>query len=72
MPANPIKGVTYVNVAETLSGGTPNPQRLANNTFGELTWLTTVPKKWDDKFYLYPIPETDRLLNPKLGQNPGW
>jgi hypothetical protein len=72
MPANPVKGVTYVNVAETLSGGTPNPQRLANNTFGELTWLTNVPKKWDDKFYLYPIPETDRLLNPKLGQNPGW
>jgi hypothetical protein len=72
MPANPVKGVTYVNVAETISGGTPNPQRLAHDTYGELTWLTTVPKKWDDKFYLYPIPETDRLLNPKLGQNPGW
>ncbi|MDQ3291618.1 MAG: RagB/SusD family nutrient uptake outer membrane protein [Bacteroidota bacterium] len=72
MPANPVPGVTYVNVAETISGGTSNPQRLSNDTSGELTWLNNIPRNWEAKHYLYPIPETDRLLNPKLGQNPGW
>jgi hypothetical protein len=70
-PATQLPGVTYVNVAPTISGGV-NPQRLSNDTEGELTWLNNVQRKWDDKYYLYPIPETDRLMNPKLGQNPGW
>jgi hypothetical protein len=70
-PAVLITGVTYVNVAETISGGV-NPQRLSHDTYGELTWLNNVTRKWEDKHYLYPIPESDRLLNPKLGQNPGW
>jgi len=70
-PATTLPGVTYVNVAETIKSGA-NPQRLSNNTSGELTWLTDVKRAWDDKFYLYPIPENDRQVNPKLGQNPGW
>lgn len=70
-PATTISGVTYISVAATTTSGA-NPQRLANDTFGELTWLTTVPRKWDDKFYLYPIPYNDLQVNPKLGQNPGW
>jgi hypothetical protein len=72
LPTNRVPGVTYVNVAETISGGTPNPQRLSQDTHGELTWLNNIPRNWENKHYLYPIPETDRLLNPKLGQNPGW
>jgi hypothetical protein len=71
MPANRVPGVNYINVAPTLNGG-PNPQRLSNNTSGELTWLTTTQRVFTDKNYLYPIPETDRLFNPALGQNPGW
>jgi len=70
-PATQQAGVTYVNVAETING-VPNPQRLKNDTSGELTWLSNLPRRWDDKYYLYPIPETDRLLNPAIGQNPGW
>ncbi len=27
---------------------------------------------WNTKYYLYPIPENERTLNPNLGQNPGW
>lgn len=79
MPASPVKGVTYVNVAPTLSGGTANPQRLTNGTSGELTWLNNVERRWyyegettPEKRYLYPIPESERLLNTNLGQNPGW
>ncbi|NBA84631.1 RagB/SusD family nutrient uptake outer membrane protein [Emticicia sp. CRIBPO] len=70
-PATSLPGVTYINVAETVSG-VANPQRLSNDTSGELTWLNNIPRKWNDRYYLYPIPETDRLLNPALGQNPGW
>lgn len=66
-----LPGVTYINVAETING-LPNPQRLEHDTYGELTWLTNIPRKWNEKYYLYPIPESDRLLNPALGQNPGW
>jgi len=70
-PATQAPGITYVNVAETVNG-VPNPQRLKNDTYGELTWLTNITRKWDDKFYLYPIPTADLQINPKLGQNPGW
>lgn len=70
-PAQRINGVTYINVAPTISGGT-NPQQLKNGTSGELTWLNNIPRKWDEKYYLYPIPRKDYLLNPNLGQNPGW
>jgi len=27
---------------------------------------------WDDKMYLYPIPQVARNINPDLGQNTGW
>lgn len=71
-PATQVSGVTYINVAETLTGGTKNPQRLSNDTYGELTWLTNVERAWEEKHYLYPIPEADLQLNPKLGQNTLW
>jgi hypothetical protein len=63
--------LTYVDVSETVSGKA-NPQRLKDGTSGELTWLNTVPREWNDKMYFYPIPQTDVITNPNLGQNPGW
>ena len=33
---------------------------------------TTVNRQWDEKYYLYPIPQTEVKKNPNLGQNPGW
>ena len=63
--------LTYVDVSETVAGKT-NSQLLKNGTSGELTWLNNVPREWEDKMYYYPIPETDLLANPALGQNPGW
>ena len=72
-PQNPLPGVTYVNVSPTISSGV-NPQQLSNTTSGEITWLRNIARKWydDDRQYLYPIPENDRLMNPALGQNPYW
>jgi hypothetical protein len=44
---------------------------LSNGTSGEIIWNAGA-REWLDKKYLYPIPETDRVKNPALGQNPGW
>ena len=33
---------------------------------------TTVTRQWNDKYNLYPIPQTELKKNPKLGQNQGW
>jgi hypothetical protein len=67
-----IAGVTFINVSPTLTGGAVNPQKLSGGTIGEITWLTNTVRKWEDKKYLYPIPTSDMLINPKLVQNPGW
>ncbi|MEJ7691846.1 RagB/SusD family nutrient uptake outer membrane protein [Daejeonella sp.] len=69
-PAN-IAGVTFVDVSPKIGSAT-NSQQLKNGTSGELTWMNEISRKWNDKQYFYPIPQTDLLKNPKLGQNPGW
>jgi len=61
----------YVNVSAMI-GTNQNSQRLKNDTYGELTWMNNLERVWEDRHYYYPIPEADRLTNPKLGQNPGW
>ena len=33
---------------------------------------STVTRQWDDKYYFYPIPQTEIKKNPKLTQNQGW
>lgn len=71
LPNNQVPGVNYINVSETVSGR-QNAMVLSEGDKGEIKWLATMPRVWQDKFYLYPIPENDRLMNPALGQNPGW
>jgi starch-binding outer membrane protein, SusD/RagB family len=61
-----IAGVYFINVSPG------SDRRLSNDTSGELKWLDALPRKWEDKMYLYPIPEAHRIVNPNLGQNPGW
>lgn len=63
--------LTYVDVSATV-GGKANPQLLKNGTSGELTWMNNIKRKWEDKMYFYPIPQSALITNPKLGQNPGW
>ncbi|NRF41498.1 RagB/SusD family nutrient uptake outer membrane protein [Pedobacter foliorum] len=70
-PTPAVSGVTYVDVSATI-GGKINSQLLKNGTFGELTWMNEIVRKWDDKMYYYPIPQADLQKNPALGQNPGW
>ncbi|MBR1934193.1 MAG: RagB/SusD family nutrient uptake outer membrane protein [Prevotella sp.] len=33
---------------------------------------STVTRQWDEKFNLYPIPQSELQQNPNLTQNPGW
>ena len=70
-PSPAVSGVTYVDVSALVSGKT-NPQLLKNGTSGELTWMNNIKRKWEDKMYYYPIPATDLITNPNLGQNTGW
>ena len=39
---------------------------------GYINCKNGVPRKWDAKYNLYPIPDNQKNLNPEIGQNPGW
>lgn len=44
-----------------------------NPETGELTYTKEkVARQWEDKYYFFPIPQTERMKNPNLEQNPGW
>jgi hypothetical protein len=70
-PTPTVSGVTYVDVSARI-GTAVNSQLLKNSTSGELIWMNEIPRKWNDRNYLYPIPLNDLQRNPKLLQNPGW
>lgn len=47
--------------------------KLTKNADGSISYTrNTVSRRWDDKMYLFPIPQTERLKNPNLTQNAGW
>ena len=63
------------------AGGEWHPKTgLSDGTNGSMTegrlFLFNDPLKegkgWLEKYYLYQVPTTEILLNPKLTQNPGW
>jgi len=46
---------------------------ITQDSEGNLTYTRQdVPRKWDEKMNLFPIPQTDIAKNPNLKQNPGW
>lgn len=65
-PSNPA--IAFVDVSPSSAVGRI---QLSNGTSGEVIWNSGA-REWLDKKYLYPIPENDRIMNPALGQNPGW
>ena len=46
--------------------------KVANISSNKQLTRTTVTRQWDDKYYFFPIPQTEIKKNPALGQNPGW
>lgn len=67
-PASTNPSIAYVNVA---TAATVGQIQLSEGTSGEVLWNPGA-REWQDKKYLYPIPQTDRERNPELGQNDGW
>ena len=51
-------------------GGLP-PTKNADGTFTE-TPKTVQTRQWNDKMYLFPIPQSEILKSGALEQNPGW
>ncbi|GAB3028009.1 RagB/SusD family nutrient uptake outer membrane protein [Niabella terrae] len=64
-PSNPQSGVTYFVIDNKIS-------KLTNGTSGHLIWGANEERSFEDKKYLHPISNADRVLNPQLEQNPGW
>ena len=48
-----------------------NVQVAAISSSLQLT-RSTATRQWDDKYYFYPIPQSEIKKNPNLTQNPGW
>lgn len=47
--------------------------KLTKEADGSITYTRkNVARQWDDKMYLFPIPQTELLKNKNLTQNPGW
>ena len=64
-PQNQIEGVQYVDVNR-------EDFILSNGDSGELMWLPNIQKEWQQRKYLYPIPQVHIQRNANLNQNPGW
>lgn len=47
--------------------------KLTKSDSGVITFsCDTIKRQWDDKMYLFPIPQSERQKNKNLTQNPGW
>lgn len=47
--------------------------KITKNADGELSYeRQTVSRQWDNKMYLFPIPQTEIMKNGNLTQNEGW
>ncbi|MGK6353441.1 RagB/SusD family nutrient uptake outer membrane protein [Parapedobacter sp. DT-150] len=58
-------GVTYFVIDNNIS-------KLTGGTSGHVIWGANEKRSFEDKKYLYPISNSDIVLNPALVQNPGW
>jgi hypothetical protein len=64
LPAVTTQGVVYYVLSPSFA--------LSNGSSGNIQVYPNVNKRFEEKKYLYPVPEESRLLNPNLGQNEGW
>lgn len=65
LPSTPTPGVKYVVLGANI--------KLSEEDHGHLIWAWGIRRKWEDKKYLRPIPQSAITLNPNLlPQNEGW
>lgn len=47
--------------------------KITRNSDGSFTYTRKeVSRQWNDKMYLFPIPQSELMKNKNLDQNPGW
>ena len=46
--------------------------KLTNGDHGYIDLRDTYVRKFEEKHYFAPIPSSQSVLNPEIGQNPGW
>ncbi len=46
--------------------------QVANISSSHVLTRSTVSRQWNDKYYFYPIPQSELKKNPNLKQNDGW
>lgn len=67
-PTSSTPGIAFINVSPSTAVG---QLQLSNGTSGEVLW-NPGERKWEDRKYLYPIPQNAKDRNNNLGQNKGW
>ncbi|MBS1567126.1 MAG: RagB/SusD family nutrient uptake outer membrane protein [Bacteroidetes bacterium] len=73
-----FESLRYFDIRRWKIAGTVMPGKVYGLTYKDTNGVlqtVEVPgwtQSWDDKFYLWPIPQKERELNPNLTQNPGW
>lgn len=65
IPVTKIPGVYYFLIDDVQF-------KLSEGDKGNLILLENLPRSFEEKKYFYPIPFNETVLNPDLGQNPGW
>ncbi|MCE4564680.1 RagB/SusD family nutrient uptake outer membrane protein [Maribellus sp. CM-23] len=70
-PTDKVAGVYYLYVGEKLANGANNNSQIADDGH-TLVFMKDQKRTWHNKLYFYPIPANDLVMNPNLGQNPGW
>ena len=70
-----FEGHRFWDVRRWKEGGFTSISRMEITKTGDNIFSykkTTKSLVWDDKMYLFPIPDSEIRLNPNLTQNPGW
>ena len=70
-----FEGHRFWDVRRWKEGGVTSLDRMVitQNSNGTFTYTRqTKQLVWNDRMYLYPIPESEIRKNPNLEQNPGW
>ncbi|MEM7374823.1 MAG: RagB/SusD family nutrient uptake outer membrane protein [Bacteroidota bacterium] len=52
--------------------GIPENSALNGDLEGPRTRYANTNRRWDDKYYLFPLPQSALDVNPNLTNNPGW
>lgn len=68
----PGEGILFFDVRRWKLADTNDPVFGLNNDVLQFTGEKLFKRSFPSKFYLWPIPQAERDLNPNLTQNPGW